>query len=103
MKKILKKFADLFSPKELQGLDSLELLDALNDAAIRKEWLWEVYEELKRLNLKVDASLRDGTVLNLRDLCARRRAYQDMLEAVLSAKRQIRSNNPAQAEAAWPA
>jgi hypothetical protein len=27
-------------------------------------------------------------------LCARRKAYQDMMDAILSAKRQVRSNNP---------
>ena len=97
MKKILKSFKAIFSPKELQDLDSMEILAVLNDPLVRKEWLWEVYEELKRLNLQIDAKLISGSEFRLTDLCARRKAYQNILEAILLAKRQVRSHNPAQA------
>lgn len=95
MKKIFKRFSDIFSPKALQGLDSHELLAAFNDPVVRKEWLWSVYEELKALNLKIDASLTSGADVSLFDLSARRKAYQDILEAILAAKRLAHSHNPA--------
>ena len=95
MKKIFKKFNDIFGPKQLQGLDSMELLDAFNDPSVRKQWMWEVYEELKRMNLCLDKQLLNGHPYNFYDLCARRKAYQDVLDAILSAKRQISTNNPA--------
>ena len=91
---LVKGLKELLSPKELQGLDSNELLEALNDASIRKHWLYEVYEELKRLNLEVDVRLLTEVNYRLTDLCAKRKAYQDVLEAILSAKRQVRSHNP---------
>ncbi len=94
MKKILKRFKDIFNPKELQQLDSMELLNALNDPLVRKIWLWDTYEELKRLNLLVDSNLLEGHDLSLTNLCARRRSYQDVLEGILSAQRQAKSNNP---------
>jgi hypothetical protein len=94
MKKILQKFKDIFTPKELQGLDSMELLAALNDPQSRKIWLFEVYEELKRLNLQIDSKLLSGSEFRLTDLCARRKAYQDVLEGVLFAQRQAKSHNP---------
>ena len=53
------------------------------------------YEELKRLNLQIDSKLVMGSEFRLTDLCARRKAYQDILDAILSAKRQVQSNNPA--------
>jgi hypothetical protein len=95
MKKILRKLEGIFSPKELQGLDSVELLDALNDPGIRKQWLFDIYEELKRMNLEIDVKLRSGEGFYFNDLCARRKAFQDVLDTVLSAKRQVRSHNPA--------
>ena len=95
MRKILQKFKDIFNPKELQGLDSLELLAAFNDPSVRKQWLWEVYEELKRLNLQIDAKMLSGSDFRLTDLCAKRKAIQDVLELILIARRQVKSNNPA--------
>ena len=98
MKKILKKLTDIFNPKEFQGLDSFELLDSLNDPTIRKEWLFQVIEELRRMNLQVDQKLLSNSEFRLVHLCARRKAYQDVLESILSAKRSVRtsvkSHNP---------
>lgn len=94
MKNIILSLKELFNPKELQRIDSNELLDALNDASIRKHWLMDIYEELKRLNLQIDNRLLTDNNFRITDLSARRRAYQDMLEAILSTKRLIRSHNP---------
>ena len=72
----------------------MELLAAFNDPLARKIWLLDVYEELKRLNLQIDAKLLSGSEFRMTDLCVRRKAYQDVLESVMSAKRQAKSNNP---------
>lgn len=94
MKKLSRWFNNLFSPKELQGLDVAEILAVLSEESIRKLWLYDAFEELKRMNLEVDRRLLAGDVFSLTDLAARRKAYQDILEGILSAKRQIRDHNP---------
>lgn len=95
MRKIYRWMNDIFSPKQLQGLDAIDLVDAMNDPVIRKTWLWQTFEELKRLNLEVDKGLMSGS-MRLNDLSARRKAYQDVLEGILSAKRTVssKSHNP---------
>lgn len=96
MKKIQRWFNAIFDPKEMQNLDAFDLLDAMTDPVIRKEWLHGVFEELKRLNLEVDRRLLNGG-FRIEDLCARRSAYQEVLEAILIAKRSItmgRNPNP---------
>ena len=93
MKTLVSKIKDLFSVKELQGLDVNELLMAFNDASVRKQWMFELCEDIKRMNLDVDARLLSGKPIN--DLAARRKAYQDVLESVLAARRRIQKNpNP---------
>lgn len=94
MKKIVSYFNDIFSPKDLQGLNVNEILSALNDSSVCKEWIYEVCEELKRLNLEVDRRLLTNQQWNLTDLAARRKAYQDVLESLLAAKRRVKSPNP---------
>lgn len=94
MTKVLARLlSDLFSPRSLQDLDAGELLHALNDPSVRKHWLWEVYDALKRMNLDVDRKLHDTDFHNFELLCARRRAYQDILSAILAAHRQVTNNN----------
>ena len=88
MKRIHRWFDEIFSPKELQRLDAMEIVDAMNDPVIRKTWLFEAFEELKRMNLDVDKCLLNGGY-RIEDLCARRKAFQDVLEYVLSAKRTV--------------
>lgn len=88
MRKITRWMNDIFSPKQLQDLDALDLLDAMNDPVIRKIWLHTVFDTLKNLNLEVDKRLQNGG-FRIDDLCSRRKAYQDMLEAVMSAKRSV--------------
>ena len=94
MKKIPVMLKQIFSPQDLLGLNVSDLLSALNDASIRREWMYQVLEELKRLNLEVDKRLLSGNDFGITDLAARRKAYQDALESILLAKRQIRNNNP---------
>lgn len=94
MKSIPKLVSDWFSPKSLQGLDVQEILSAMSDGTVRKIWILDVFEELHRLNLEVDNRLLNVEGVNITDLAARRKAYQDVLVAVLSAKRRVKSLNP---------
>lgn len=94
MKRIPALFRDLFSPKDLHGLDVQEILGAMSDASIRKVWLSGVFDELQRMNLEVDKRLLGDTQNDLTDLAARRKAFQDVLESVLSARRRVKNLNP---------
>lgn len=94
MKKLVRFLKTIFSPKDLHGLDVGELLDALSDSGIRKLWLYETLEELKRINLEIDRRLTTNKIVHLTDLAVRRKAYQDVLEAIVFAKRQIKNHNP---------
>lgn len=94
MKKIVNFLKDAFTPKDLSNLDVNELLMALNDSSVRKIWMYEMIEDLKRLNLEVDKQLLSKDPWEIKNLAVRRRAYQDILESVLSAKRRVRSPNP---------
>jgi hypothetical protein len=87
--KIIKEWLnDIFNPEEMQEISAFDLLDAMSDPVIRKEWLHSTFDELKRLNLDIDRRLLNGG-FRIEDLCARRKAYQDVLEGILSAKRSI--------------
>lgn len=94
MKKLSRWLKDAFTPKELHGLDVQEILAALNEEPVRKLWMYEAFQELKRMNLEIDKRLLSNTTSNLIDLAARRKAYQDILDGILSARRQIHSQNP---------
>ncbi len=94
MKKISRWLNQIFSPKELHGLDIQEILAALNEEPTRKMWIYETLQELKRMNLEIDKRLLTGTTYNITDLAARRKAYQDILDGILSARRQVRGHNP---------
>jgi hypothetical protein len=93
MKKLPRWFKDIFSPKELHGLDVQEILAALSEEATRKLWMYETFQELKRMNLDIDKRLITGQTFRIDDLAARRKAYQDMLDGILSARRQLRTHN----------
>ena len=94
MKNIPKLLEKWFSPKHLQGLDIQEILGAMSDPTIRNIWIYGIFEELQRLNLEIDKRLLTADQFNIEDLCARRKAYQDVLESVLSAKRRAKGSNP---------
>lgn len=89
MKKIKRWLRDIFAPHDFNDIDTDAIRAAFNDSSVRAFWLSACFDELKRINLEVDQRLLSGTNLQLTDLCARRRAYQDMLELVLSAKRRV--------------
>jgi hypothetical protein len=94
MKRIVAYLNDVFSTKDLHNLDMNDVLGSLNDPAVRKQWIYETCEELKRLNLAVDKVLLSDSQYGITDLAARRKAYQDVLESLLTARRRIRNPNP---------
>lgn len=88
MRKLKRWFRDFFAPESFNDMDVGAIGEAFNDSQVRSIWLVNCFEELKRLHMDVDKRLLLGNTLNLKDLCARRKAYQEILESVLSAKRQ---------------
>lgn len=88
MKKLLAQVKDFFNPSWFNNLDTVAIGEALNDLSVRTIWLNTCFEEIRRINLEVDRRLMSGHS-DLIDLCARRQAYQDILESVLSARRQL--------------
>lgn len=86
MRKVPRFLSRLFSPNNLQDIDIYDLQAAFANDTVRRIWLYEVYQELRNLNLKVEKSLLGG-YSQLNDLSARRRAFQDVLEMILTAKR----------------
>ncbi len=96
MKKLKKWLSDYFSPESFNDLDVDGIAQALNDSSVRHIWLTRTLAELKTINLDVDKRLVSGTNLQLTDLCARRKAYQDVLESILSARRTVVSGTQEQ-------
>lgn len=89
MKKLKQFLSDIFKPEEYNDLDTAGIAQALNDASVRNIWLVNCLNDLKTINQDVDRRLLQGSEFGLLDLCARRKAYQDILEGILSARRQV--------------
>lgn len=75
-------------------MDTAGITESLNDPFIRAKWLDGCFEEIRQMNLEVDRRLLTARGFGLIDLCARRKAYQDMLESVFSIRRQMVRPNP---------
>jgi hypothetical protein len=89
VKAIKRWFKDMFSPEVFNNLDTALISGAFNDPGVRALWLAYCFDEIRAVNMEVDKRLLSGNDLVLTDLCARRRAFQDVLEAILSARRKI--------------
>lgn len=89
MKKIKRWLKEIFEPESFNGLDTSAISGAFNDPSVRTLWLSYCFEELVRINMEVDKRLLLGSEMGLIDLCARRKAFQDVLEAVLSSRRKL--------------
>lgn len=87
MKKLKKFLNDIFNPEN--DLDIVAIASALNDTSVRAVWLSGLLEDLKTMNREVDKRLLASHPYGLTDLCSRRKAYQDVLESVLSARRTV--------------
>lgn len=90
MRKIKQWMKDIFEPEQFNDLDVFQVADAFNDSEIRKRWFLSILDEVKKINMDVDRRLLSGQEYGLTDLCARRKAFQDVLELVLSVKRQMK-------------
>lgn len=86
MKKIKQWLNDIFAPE--QDLDIHAIGSALNDPTIRAAWMQAVLDEIRAIHVEIDRRLLNGE-MNLIDLCARRKAFKDVLEAILSARRTV--------------
>lgn len=86
MKKLKRWFREIFEPEDM---DIALVAGALNEPAVRNLWLNYCFDEIRRINREVDRHLLSGSETGLLDLCARRKTFQDVLEAVLAARRQM--------------
>lgn len=89
-KYIVKRLTELFNPSQFQELDVYAVLSALQNQTVLKMWLFEILQEIKQTNLKIDQGLVSGKLYDLNDLSAKRRALQGILEAALSIQREVR-------------
>jgi|WetSurMetagenome_2_1015567.scaffolds.fasta_scaffold491048_1 hypothetical protein len=90
MKKfIVGKLKDLFRPVDYQEINPQEIFDILADPSVRKAWLFEVLQELVRINRSIDQKLVSGVTFSITDLSARRRGLQFVLDTALAAKREV--------------
>lgn len=89
MKQIKRWLQELFEPGNFNGLDTAAISGAFNEPGVRALWLAYCFEELVRINMEVDKRLLSGMETGLIDLCARRKAFQDVLEAVLASRRKL--------------
>jgi hypothetical protein len=89
MKTIKRWFKEMFDPDVFNDMNTAMIGDAFNDPTIRGLWLAECFEEIKRINMEVDMRLLSESTFGLTDLCARRKAYRDVLESVLSIRRRM--------------
>ena len=94
MKKLTRFLSDIFKPEAMNDLDTEAIGAAFNDLGVRTLWLNSCFAELKHINLEVDRRLLTENMYGLTDLCARRKAFQDVLEGVLSARRQVAKTVP---------
>lgn len=92
MKKIKRWLHQIFDI-DRQGIDDCDLdavIDALNSPQVRAEWVAMLVNELKQIHLQVDSRLLSAREENLIDLCSRRKAFRDVLQMVITAKRIVR-------------
>lgn len=89
MKKIKRWFKEMFDPETFNNMDTAAIAGALNDPGVRTLWLAYCFDEIKNINMEVDKRLLSGVYLDFVALCARRKAFQDVLEAILSSRRKL--------------
>lgn len=102
MKKFKEWLNDIFAAEDFGNLNMGIIGEALGDPTVRTVFLDSCLDELKRIHLEIDKRLLSGSELGLIDLCARRKAYQDVMESILSARRLVKQevrHNPQQVDA----
>lgn len=89
MKQMKRWFKEMFAPETFNNLDTALILGAFNDPGVRQLWLAYCFDEIQAMNLEVDRRLLSGSEMGLTDLCSRRKAFQDVLEAILTQRRKL--------------
>lgn len=92
--KHLKTFLHDIFGEESTNLNLAGISSALSDATTRTIWLIDCLDEIKEIHLKIDKKLLSGPEYGLIDLCARRKAIQDVLEMVMTAQRKTGAQKP---------
>lgn len=92
MKLVKRWLSEVFKPEQAQDLDISAIASALGDQTVRTKWLESILSDLFLINMEIDRRVLKGIPEGITDLCARRKAYQDVLASVLSAKRSCTSN-----------
>jgi hypothetical protein len=92
MKKLKAWLSEIFELPHYEDISLEAIATALNEPRVRAIWLEYMTDELKRIHLEIDKRLVEGSV-SIGDLGTRRRAYQDTLQYILSAKRAV-SHDP---------
>lgn len=93
MKKMPNFLRDLFSLKASIDLDVNALLTAMSDPTVRKVWLMDLFDQIQQIHTDIDTRILRGNE-TIHDLAIRRKAFQDILEGVLSARKRVRNPNP---------
>ena len=92
MKKLKSWLKDIFEAEDFGNLNMGVIGEALGDPSVREVFLRDCLDELKRIHLDIDKRLLSGSEMGLIDLCARRRACQDVMESILSARRSVKQD-----------
>ncbi len=90
MKRLKFWLTGIFDAHDFGNLNMSAIGEALGDPSVRIVFLDNCLEEIKRIHIEIDRRLLSGNDIGLLDLCARRKAYQDVLESILSARRLVK-------------
>jgi hypothetical protein len=93
VKKLRHWLKEIFNPQEFNDIDVAGVAQAFNDPSVRSLWIAGCLDEIKRINISLDQCLLTLGTKAIPDLCARRKAIQDVLEMALSARRQLASES----------
>jgi len=86
--------SSMFGAEEAQDLNIGLIAESLSELSVRTAWLEMVLGMIQQINMDVDNRLLKQDKKDITDLCARRKAIQDVLEAVLSARRVVLGQAP---------
>lgn len=89
MKNLKRWLTELFEADSFNDLDTAAISGAFNDPTVRSVWLAYCLDEIKAMNMEVDKRLLSGSEQGFIDLCARRKAFQDILEAIPASRRKL--------------
>ena len=89
MKKIRQILDDWFKPEAQYGASVDDIVTILENPQARAIFARELLDGCYGANIEVDRALLGGQNYLLNDLCAKRQAFNRVLEIILSARRQV--------------